>query len=89
METESRHEKVMYALGQIDSKLDGVNQRLDTVNGRLGKHDREIADILEFQNRTAGEQQGRQLTWGKVFAVVGATGTVIGVVSTVAGKLVR
>lgn len=35
----------MRALGNIEGKLDGTNQRLDTINGRLNRHDTKIDDI--------------------------------------------
>ena len=35
----------MHSLGNIEGKLDGVNQRLDTINGRLNAHDEKIDEI--------------------------------------------
>ncbi len=36
---------------QIASGFDGVNQRLDTVNGRIGKHDDRLGALERIQNR--------------------------------------
>lgn len=55
MENNKSHEQLMYMLGQIDSKLDGVNKRLDTVNGRLGKHDEHIATLNTFKDTLTGK----------------------------------
>lgn len=34
------------SVGEILGELKGINNRLDTVNGRLGKHDEAIASLI-------------------------------------------
>lgn len=39
------HQEIMLAIGNLQGTVNGINDRLDKVNGRLGKHDEQIANL--------------------------------------------
>lgn len=49
-----REDKIMYMLGQMDGKLDGILERQAAANGRLGKHDEEITKLREEKSYRKG-----------------------------------
>lgn len=48
--SENEHSQIMRALGNLEGKIDGINQRLDVVNGRLNSHAKSIEGLKLFQN---------------------------------------
>lgn len=77
MSEELLHNEIMRAIGNLEGKIDGINQRLDVSNGRLSKHDEKIQS-LEISR---GELKGGS----KIFMMfVGAVGALIMFVLSVA-----
>lgn len=62
------HNEIMIFLGRLDGKVDGINQRLDTVNGRLGKHDKGIESLNLTRATQAGSQKVIALIWNTLVA---------------------
>lgn len=67
---------VMLAIGRLEGKVDtgfgAINQRLDTVNSRLNKHDDKISGLQSFQDKLVGKQTALSAAAGIVFGLVGA-----------------
>ena len=63
MEQRHNDEKIMYILGQLDAKMDGVHLRLDKVNGRLDKHGNVINELETSRDVAVGKTS--------VFAMIG------------------
>lgn len=80
MDNEKLHESIMYLLGEIKAELKGVNQRLDTVNGRIGKHDTIIDQITKEQDELRGERKAhaKQSAWiaSTISIIIAALGLV-------------
>ncbi len=65
------HNELNRTLGEILGGVKGINQRLDVVNGRLGKHDDKIHTLESFMDNVTG----RFVVIGAVFAL---TCTIVG-----------
>ena len=48
------HNEIMFKLGNIEGRLDGIIDRLDIVNGRLTKNEGEISNIKGFSDKLIG-----------------------------------
>ena len=48
MENNEQHNEIMFKLGSIEGRLDGIIDRLNIVNGRLGSHANKINDLEDF-----------------------------------------
>jgi hypothetical protein len=59
--------------GVVNTGFEGVNRRLDTLNGRVGKHDELFGKILGDEKYQAGTRQGIVTSWKVVFALVTIT----------------
>jgi hypothetical protein len=57
--------------GVVNTGFAGVNQRLDTLNGRVGKHDELFGKVLGDEKFQAGVRKGISTFWGVVIAVLG------------------
>lgn len=64
------HDQIMFMLGQMDGKLDGINTRLDTVNGRVGKHDESIISLRAYKDEANGKIKIIGIIWGVTAAVI-------------------
>lgn len=56
MESEN-HNLIMLTLGRLEKSLDGVNKRLDTLNGSVAKHTDKIVDIDKINAQMTLSQQ--------------------------------
>ena len=61
------HSDIMFKLGTIESKIDGIIARQDVANGRLGKHDTFLAELKSYQDRQSGEMKA----WAIVASAIG------------------
>lgn len=43
--SENLHNQIMRALGNLEGKVDGINNRLDVLNGRVAKHDERLGNL--------------------------------------------
>ena len=59
---------IQRSLGRIEGKIDGINQRLDKMNGTLKSHDEKIDDLEGFVNEIKGQE--KQIT--KIASIGGA-----------------
>lgn len=57
--------------GREEGKIDGINQRLDTVNGRLGKHDDRLGILDSFKDNLKGKVAVISLLVGGIGAFLG------------------
>lgn len=58
MESRNEHNSIMMALGSLDTKVEGINKRLDTLNGSVAKHaDKFNAQDLMNVQTTITQQQ--------------------------------
>jgi len=53
--SDNAHNEIMRAIGNLEGKIDGINFRLDTLNGRVGKHDDKINIIESNQQYRRGQ----------------------------------
>jgi hypothetical protein len=60
----------MRSLGNLEAKVDGINERLDRINGTLEHHTEDIKD-LELVN---SERKG---AWKVMVVIAGAVSTLI------------
>lgn len=49
------HNEIMRAIGRIEGGIQGINQRLDVVNGRLNKHSDKINELEKFSDQLTGK----------------------------------
>lgn len=56
MESEN-HNLIMMTLGRLEKSIDGVNKRLDTLNGSVAKHAEKIGDIDKINAQMTISQQ--------------------------------
>jgi hypothetical protein len=57
--------------GNVDTGFKGVNQRLDFLNGRVGKHDELFGKILGDEKYQAGIRKGVSTFWAVVVTILG------------------
>ncbi len=50
-----QHDQILFMLGKMDGKIDGIIARQDVQNGRLGKHDDMLAGLKAYQDKQSGE----------------------------------
>ena len=60
-------------LGRMEGKIDGINQRLDRMNGTLRTHDEKIDELQSFRDNI----QGRMSVIGAIGGVFGAAITAL------------
>lgn len=65
------HNDIMRVLGNLEGKVDGINERLDKVNGRLGKHDEAIATLTASDNYRKGQATLTAIIWSTVVTAIG------------------
>ena len=68
--SDQAHSEIMRALGNLEGKVDGINQRLDVVNGRLNSHAKSIGNFKLFQNTV-------QTRTGIIATVVGTVASLL------------
>lgn len=51
----AHNEQIVNEYRQIGTTLEGINDRLKTINGRVGKHDTEIMNLIKQQIKTEDE----------------------------------
>ncbi len=56
MESEN-HNLIMMTLGRLEKSIDGVNKRLDTLNGSVAKHADKIVDLDKMNAQMTISQQ--------------------------------
>lgn len=71
MET-NNHNEIMRVLGNLEGKVDGINDRLNRVNGRLDKHDDAIGSLEALSNQGIGKQMVIGGVSGAVLGLIGA-----------------
>lgn len=64
------HDQIMRSLGNLEGKVDGINERLDKLNGSVARHEKSIQglDILNAERKGA---------WKVTAVVAGAVSTFI------------
>jgi len=61
-------EIILQAIGELGGKVDGINKRLDTLNGTVKSHDKRInANESKIDNMT-----GKATMIGMIFGFIGA-----------------
>lgn len=70
-----RHDDIMRAIGMLEGTVTegfkSTHQRLDVVNGRLGKHDEKIGKLESAESFRKGQMVFISLITGTVLSVVG------------------
>ena len=66
-----KEERILMLLTRIDERVLGVNNRLDILNGRVGKNEGAITDL----KLTRAEQNGQLKTAGKISGAVWGIGS--------------
>jgi hypothetical protein len=66
-------EQILLMLGEIKGEVSGVNKRLDTINGRINKHDEQIASL----NLSRATDDGSRAGIAKVTAVIAGSVSLI------------
>ena len=61
-------DQILKALGNIEGKVDGINQRLDRVNGNIKNHDDRINEIEHTQD----VMTGKATIIGTILGLIGA-----------------
>ena len=61
-------DQIIKALGNIEGKIDGINKRLDLMNGSLGKHETRIND----NEHKIDIATGKATAIGALLGVIGA-----------------
>lgn len=51
---ETNHDELNRILGKLLAEVEGINNRLDRVNGRLDKHDDKVNTLESFQDNATG-----------------------------------
>jgi hypothetical protein len=69
------HDQIYLMLGRIEGGISGINKRLDTLNGKVDKHDDRLDDV----ERTASFEKGRTMKDHSITA--GISGIVAGVLT--------
>jgi hypothetical protein len=64
---------VQRSLGRIESKVDAINQRLDSMNGSIKDHATQINNLESFRDNL----QGRMTILGTIAGFIGAMITAI------------
>jgi len=49
------HHEIMFSLGNLIGKVDGINQRLDSLNGRIGVNTGRIHSIESWKDNLIGK----------------------------------
>lgn len=80
------HDEIMVTLGKLLAGVDGINTRLDKVNGRLDKHDDAIQGLQAINDQEIGRKSA--FNWLGTFGA-GAIGLIAGLIGSFiqAGKL--
>lgn len=64
MKEETQHGEMMKAIGIIEGKIDGINQRLDISNGRTAK----LETKVESLEKSRDMQSGAKMNWREIAA---------------------
>lgn len=62
--------KMNHAIGELSGKVDGINQRLDGINGSLKTHDEAINELQTFKDNLTGKL-------GVIGTIAGFLGSII------------
>ena len=60
--------------GKVDAGFDGVNRRLDTLNGKVADHEKRLNDGAIKKAFDDGKNKGVSMTWGQIIAIAGLIG---------------
>ena len=63
--------EILRAIGKLEGKVDGVNSRLDRMNGAVAKNVDDINTLQETQNKLSGWIKGIAAFGGVTAAVIG------------------
>ena len=63
--------KIERSLGIIEGKIDGINKRLDTSNGRIQKGEDRLNCIETEQDKMKGSTRTALWVWGTVLTLIG------------------
>ena len=69
--TDQLHNEIMRAVGRLEGKVDGINQRLDGINGTLKNHDEKIGTLSNDVSQIKGKAAIIGSLFGAVAAVIG------------------
>lgn len=67
---ENSHEDICLMLGRLEGKVDGINLRLDKVNGSIKKHDDRINACETAIDQAKGGIKVGQIIWGAVITLI-------------------
>jgi archaellum component FlaC len=52
---ESKHGEILYQLGKLSGKMDGIAQRLDIINGSVSRNTQRIEMLESWRSNFAGK----------------------------------
>ena len=67
-------QQILFKLGTMEAKIDGINKRLDLMNGSVSAHDKRINNVESDCDKLSGKAMGAGAGVG---AVVGAVAILI------------
>lgn len=78
--TKAEYVNLMVRMGKQDSKLDELLDGQKIQNGRLGKHDSEIATVMTELAEKKGESKGYSSSWQKIVTIASIAVAILAVI---------
>ena len=75
--------------GKLDSGIEGINDRLDRLNGKVARHEEYISDAKLRARELKGFAEGRAALRKKDLAILGFIITVFGIVAQFIPDLIK
>lgn len=78
MSEEQEHNSLERSIGRIEGKIDGILERLDIINGRIGDGEKRLGKLEQFKGLLEGKEKA--MTRNAATAGAGVGGIVSGIV---------
>ena len=67
--------------GVLETGFNGINRRLDILNGKVAEHEKRFGIIDNKNSYNAGREKGLSLGWGAVIGIAGLIVAVLTIIS--------
>jgi len=74
---------IQRTLGRLESKVDGINTRLDKINGNITNHEDRINVCENFCADHDGKEKGGRIVLGLIAGGIGLIGAILGAIISV------
>jgi hypothetical protein len=67
----SEHGQIMFAMGKMFGRLDAIDAKQAIANGRTGKLEDAVGEIIKWRATQSGEGMGKRAVWNFLYVVAG------------------